>query len=422
MSLAQTYPMKSFAISFLLSVSLLAHAGEKVLYSFQGGSDGFFPVGGLVSDPGGNLYGVTEFGGSGPCLDGGVPGCGTIFELRSDGKGNWTETVIYAFTGGADGKYPLYGLVLDSRGNLYGTTSGAVVADCSPRCGSVFKLSPGENGWTISVLHAFRGKADGGLPQGGVVLDSAGNVYGTTSAWGPEGGGTTFQLSNSGSSWTLKTIHAFGVGVDGKFPAGLLALGSGGTIYGMTQDGGSANLGVLYSLSLGPGGYWKEKVLYSFPGGGKDGGFPIGLTEDSQGHLYGVSSRMPVYGDVFQFSEHTNGGWTEKILYNFRPPNKNGPEDPSGPVVIDRSGNVYGTTLRSAVSHDDAGAVYKLTPPTSGNQWSETMIFAFPSDSTDGSRPTGPLLLDNQKNLYGVTEQGGTGCDGGCGTVFEIAP
>jgi uncharacterized repeat protein (TIGR03803 family) len=422
MSLAKTFLMKSFAISFLLLVSLFAHAGEKVLYSFQGGADGFFPVGGLVSDPSGNLYGVTEFGGNGPCQDGSVPGCGTIFELRSDGKGGWTETLIYAFTGGADGQYPLYGLVLDSHGNLYGTTSGAVGALCSPRCGSVFKLSSGENGWTISVLHAFRGKADGGSLQGGVVLDSSGHVYGTTNAWGPKRGGTTFQLSNSGTNWTLKTIHAFGVGIDGKFPAGLLALGSDGTIYGMTQEGGSANLGVLYSLSLGQSDYWREKVLYSFPAGGKNGGFPVGLTADSQGRLYGVSPRMPVYGDVFQFIEHTKGGWAEKILYNFRPPNKNGPEDPSGPVIVDKSGNVYGTTFRSAEFPDEAGAVYKLTPPTSGNQWSETMIFAFPSDSTNGSRPTGPLLLDDEKNLYGVTEQGGTGCDGGCGTVFEITP
>ena len=391
-----------------------------MLYSFQGAPDGLAPVGGLVSDQTGNFYGVTQYGGTGPCVYAKVSGCGTVFEFSPDGKGGWTESVIYSFTGGADGQYPLYGLVLDSQGNLYGTTSGVTGASCMPKCGSAFELSPGGNGWTLTVLHAFSGKEDGGFLQGGVVLDSAGRVYGTTSAWGPKGGGTTFQLSNSGGNWTLKTIHAFGIDAGPSSPTGLLVVGSDGIIYGTTQNGGTANLGALYSLSPSQSGNWKEKMLYSFPSGGKDGGFPVGLTADSQGNLYGVSPRFPVYGDVFQFSRNKEGKWTEKILYNFRPPEKEGPEDPNGPVAIDQSGAVYGTTWRTGKHPDEAGAVYKLTPPTSGNRWSEEMLFAFPSNSIEGATPTGPLILDAKGSLYGVTDGGGTGCE--CGTVFEITP
>src|ERR1039458_9233501 len=180
--------MKHLAISLVLLLGTLAYAGEQVLYSFQGGSDGYLPVGGLVSDQSGNLYGVTQYGGTGTCVNGSVAGCGTVFELSPDGKGGWTETVIYSFTGGPDGQYPLWGLVLDSQSNLYGTTSGATGANCTPRCGSAFELSPDANGWTISVLHAFRGKEDGGSLQGGVVFDSAGHLFGTTNDWGPKGG------------------------------------------------------------------------------------------------------------------------------------------------------------------------------------------------------------------------------------------
>ena len=414
--------MKFLSLSLVLLLGTLAYAGEKVLYSFQGGSDGYLPVGGLVSDARGNLYGVTQYGGTGACVYGSIDGCGTVFELSPDGKGGWTESVIYSFTGGADGQYPLYGLVLDSQGNLYGTTSGVTGASCMPKCGSAFELSPGTDGWTISVLHAFSGKEDGGFLQGGVVLDSAGRVYGTTSAWGPKGGGTTFQLSNSGGNWTLKTIHAFGIDAGPSSPTGLLVLYSDGIIYGTTQNGGTANLGALYSLSLSQSGNWKEKMLYSFPSGGKDGGQPLGVTADSRGNLYGVSPTLPMWGNVFQFSQNAKGRWTERILYAFRPPKKDGPEDPNGPVSIDKSGNVYGTTSHGGQFPGEAGTVYKLTPPASGNKWSEAMLFAFPSDGTRGATPNGRLLLDGSGHIYGVTLEGGVAGRGGHGTVFEITP
>jgi hypothetical protein len=413
--------MKRFALSLLLLFGTLAFAGESVLYSFQGGSDGYLPVGGLVSDQNGNLYGVTEYGGTGSCLDGTVAGCGIVFELSPDGKGGWTETVIYTFTGGADGQYPLYGLILDNQGNLYGTTEGLPSLRCSPTCGSVFELSPGASGWSINVLHAFRGKQDGGILQGGVLMDSAGHLYGTTSVFGPKGNGTTFELSNSGRGWTLKTLHAFGESPDGKQPGGLLVLSPNGTIYGTTQDGGTTNLGVFYSLSLNKSRNWTERVLYSFQGG-KDGSDPIGLTADLKGNLYGVSPDEPFWGDVFQFSRNLKGNWVKKTLYTFRPPHQNGPEDPNGPVSIDQSGNIYGTTSHGGPFPGEAGTVYELTPPKSGYQWSEALIFVFPSNGTYGDTPTGQLLLDGKGNIYGVTELGGNGCSGGCGTVFEMTP
>ncbi len=176
---------------------------EKVLYSFQGGSDGAFPIGSLVSDRKGNLFGVTLSGGSTPCYFG--TGCGTVFELQR-GPSGWTKSTIYQFVGGTDGMSPQCSLTLDATGNLYGTTEygGGFVLIFG--YGTVFELSPASGGsWTESVLYRFTGEADGGIPEGGVVLDSAGNLYGTSTAGGTSGvqgngGGTVFKLTNG--SWT----------------------------------------------------------------------------------------------------------------------------------------------------------------------------------------------------------------------------
>ncbi len=410
--------MKRLAISLLFLFSTLAFAGETVIYSFKGGSDGGGPVGGLISDRSGNLYGVTGYGGSGSCTNGVLTGCGTVFELSPNRQGGRTETVIYSFTGGADGQSPLAGLILDALGNLYGTTNGSGV---SPRYGSAFELSPSTSRWTITVLHAFRGGKDGGYVQGGLVMDSAGRLYGTTAGFGPKGHGTTFQLSNGGNGWQLKNLHAFGGGSDGDEPMGLLVLAADGAIYGTTKFGGAGGGGVFYGLSLNAKGIWVERVLHSFEGG-QDGGNPVyGLTADQRGKLYGVSPNKPEWGDVFRFSPSLKGTWTKATLYTFRPPRSNGPEDPSGPVTIDSSGNVYGVTSLGGPFPGVAGTVYELTPLQSG-KWLETLVHYF-VEPPDGTEPNGGLMFDGDGNLYGVTGSGGTGCgNGGCGTVFEITP
>jgi uncharacterized repeat protein (TIGR03803 family) len=405
--------MRRLAISLLLLVGTLSYGAETTIYSFKGGSDGSGPVGGMVRDSNGNLYGMTEYGGTGNCGSGSFAGCGTVFELSPDGHGGWAETVIYSFAGGADGQIPVAGLILDAQGNLYGTTQGDGVA---PNYGSAFELSPSGNGWVITVLHTFRGGNDGGGVEGPLAMDSAGNLYGTTASFGPKGGGTTFQLTNSGSGWKLKNIHAFSGESDGDQPEGQLVLGSGGAVYGTTRGGGTC-CGVFYSLSQNSKGVWVERVLHAFTGGHDGGTLLYGLSADQQGNLYGASPKAPEWGEVFQFSPAFGGKWNRKTLYVFRPLWRQGPEDPSGPVTIDASGNVYGVTSLGGPS-GTAGTVYRLTP---GDPWGVTVLYAFSSDSKSGTSPFGQLVLDGNGNLYGSAIGGGTGCsDQSCGLIFEI--
>ena len=409
--------MKPLAISLVLVFStLLVHAGETVLYSFKGSPDGYAPVGGLISDQSGNLFGVT--------MQGGANGLGTVFDLSPNGSGGWNETVLYNFTGGTDGQYPFAGLTMDSQGNLYGTTFGGT-SNCAPKCGSVFELSPSANGWTIKALHTFIGGKDGGIVAGGVVMDFAGHLYGTTASFGPKGYGTTFRLTKSGSNWTLTTLHAFDIGVDGGVPKGLLVVDPDGAIYGTTEFGGTLirnqAFGVFYKLSLNTKGKWIEKVLYSFKGAGDGGNPTYGLVADQRGNLYGVSTNFPPgRGNVFEFSPKPPNSWTKKTIYQFPAWHLRDPDGPNGPVVIDQSGHVYGVTADGGTA--DFGAVYELAPQN-GTHWPETTLYNF-KGGTDGRQPEGQLLRDGSGNLYGVTgEGGGTGCGGeGCGTVFEITP
>jgi uncharacterized repeat protein (TIGR03803 family) len=409
--------MKPLAISLVLVFSsLLAHAGETVLYEFKGSPDGYAPVGGLISDQKGNLFGVTS--------QGGAHALGTVFELSPNGAGGWNETVLYSFTGGADGQYPGAALIWDGQGNLYGTTFGGGYG-CAPKCGSVFELSPGANGWTLTALHTFTGGKDGGTVGGGVVMDSAGNLYGTTAGFGPKGSGTVFRLSNSGSAWTLTTLHGFELGTEGEDPGGSLVLASDGAIYGTTEYGGTPigneAYGVFYKLSLNAKRKWIEKVLYSFKGAGDGGNPPFGLVADEQGNLYGISPGLPrLRGCVFQFALQSTNNWKKKNVYAFPFPKYGDPDIPNGPVSFDQSGNAYGVTYGGGSA--GVGAVYKLARQQ-GTPWPETTLYTFARGS-DGERPEGQLLRDGSGNLFGVTQEGGgTGCGGnGCGTVFEITP
>jgi len=417
--------VKQLVFAWMVLLSTLASAREAVIYSFQGGTDGAMPIGGLIADSHGNLYGVTEYGGTGPCAYNFTDqtGCGTVFELSPVGKGGWTESVIYSFRGEADGMLPQAGLTVDRQGDLYGTTG--YDTPCPPTCGSVFKLSAVAGNWKFHVLHAFTGGKDGGSPGGGVVLDAAGNVFGTTRSFGAKGYGTLFQISRTLAGWRLRTIHAFDLGTDGGSPAGALVLGFDGAVYGTTQYGGNSvnglTYGVLYKVFQNGRGNWKEKMLYSFHGG-RDGGNPLfGLSSDPLGNLYGVTPRtIDSWGTAFEFVPNANGKWNHKILYHFHSP-KEGPSDPDGTVILDPFGSVYGTTLNGEGAIGD-GTVYELTPQ-SENTWSATPIYSFAGQG-DGSHPIGQLLFDQSGNLYGVTTQGGgTGCaNAGCGTVFEIAP
>ena len=187
---------------------------ERVLYSFTGGADGLIPLAGLVFDAAGNLYGTTGYGGA--------DGSGVVFKLAPNPDGTWTESVLYSFTGYADGSIPGAGLIFDPTGNLYGTTTSGgpfSAGECPAGCGVVFKLAPNPDGtWTESVLHSFTG-ADGQYPRAGLVFDVAGNLYGTTNGGGPDNDGVVFKLKpNLDGTWTESVLYSFKDGADGGFP------------------------------------------------------------------------------------------------------------------------------------------------------------------------------------------------------------
>ena len=174
---------------------------EKILYRFTGAGDGGSPFTTLLFDSSGNMYGTTVFGGT--------SNLGTVFKLTSTGGGNYTESAIYSFAGGMDGENPYDGLIADTAGNYYGTTAnGGGSTNCSAGCGTVFELSPNGSGWTEKILYRFQGPTDGENPNAGLVMDSAGNLYGNTWQGGPGGGGTVYKLTNSGGNWTETTIYS----------------------------------------------------------------------------------------------------------------------------------------------------------------------------------------------------------------------
>ena len=224
---------------------------ESVLYNFTGGSDGQYPFGGLIADAAGNLYGTTFYGGGSGC-DG--SGCGTVFELKLNPDGTYTERMLHSFIGDRDGAGPAAGLLTDAVGNLYGTTSeGGGSHACLTGCGTVFTLTPNLDGtYSESVLHRFSAN-DGQAPYAGLIADAAGNLYGTTYTGGPIGSvcawcGTVFRLTPTG---TLSVLHNFtGYPSDGANPATGLIADAAGNLYGTTSQGGNNNYGTVFKLTV----------------------------------------------------------------------------------------------------------------------------------------------------------------------------
>jgi len=248
-----------------------------VLHSFTGGADGGHPYAGVTCGSAGNLYGTTVYGGNTvacPAQSYLPGGCGVVFKL--DAAGN--ETVLCSFTGGVDGGYPYAGVILDPAGNLYGTTASGGTENCYLGCGVVYKLnSTGQE----TVLYSFMGAPDGGEPKAGLVRDSAGNLYGIAGA-GAAYAGVVFELATTGQETVL---YSFTGGPDGGNPVGLIR-DPAGNFYGATQSGGTGGAGVVFEVDAAG----KQKVLYSFTGGA-DGGSPYaGVIRDSAGDLYGTTS------------------------------------------------------------------------------------------------------------------------------------
>ncbi|MGB8889401.1 MAG: choice-of-anchor tandem repeat GloVer-containing protein [Candidatus Korobacteraceae bacterium] len=420
----------------LFASSARAATRETILHSFNdNGSDGYFPFASLISDAAGNLYGTTEGGGIHSC-NGFASDCGTVFELSPRQGGGWSEKVLHSFNG-TDGANPEASLIFDAAGNLYGTTASGGIHACNGHpnnCGTVFKLSPNSHGgWTESVLHSFGNGADGIYPVAGLIFDAAGNLYGTTENGGVHncnGGsycGTVFELSpNQGGGWTEKVLHSFGNGTDGYGPEAGVVFDAAGNLYGTTENGGIHNRGTVFEMSPRGGGGWSETVLHSF-GNGEDGIYPVaGLIFDAAGNLYGTTEEGGIgrecpyggCGTVFELTPTEGGGWTEKNLHNFGVEERDGTY-PSAGLIFDAAGNLYGTTgIGGAYCSIGCGTVFELTP-TGGGDWIETVLHSF-GNGTDGYYPYSSLILDAAGNLYGTTEDGGI--HGVYGIVFEITP
>jgi uncharacterized repeat protein (TIGR03803 family) len=330
---------------------------ETVLYSFTGGPDGGQPTGNVIFDAAGRLYGTTTVGGGGSCN----LGCGTAFEL-TPGYGGWKENVLYSFNGSSDGRAPQAGLIFDAAGNLYGTTlMGGSDANCSSGCGTVFKLTQGGSGWNHGVLYSFAGGNDGASPYAGVIFDKSGNIYGTTSAGGPSGNGTVFKLAFN--SWNESVLYAFAGGADGAAPEGGLLMDAANNLYGTTFQGGHGGYGVVFELSPSNGN-WQERVLHRFADAPAAG--PVsGLVFDNAGNIYGttmlganLTSCPSGCGTLFKLTAGAGGGWTFNVVHVFG----HGTDGfkPTSNLIADGSGNLYGTT-QSGGSHKE-GVVFELIP------------------------------------------------------------
>jgi uncharacterized repeat protein (TIGR03803 family) len=391
-----------------------AGAGERVVHNFVGGSDGAAPFGSLIADGAGNQYGTTEVGGSGTDCYGGK-GCGTIFELSQNG----TEQVLYNFQGGNDGFGPTGVLLMDQSGNLFGATLAG--GGCSAEtygCGTIFKLAPDG---TETVLYAFQEGSDGAEPEGNLVADAAGNLYGVANGGGSyngtacenDGCGTVFELEPNGTEITL---HTFQGGSDGGVPLAGLIIDSSGNLYGTTFAGGACNMnaaGCGTVFKVAPGG--TETVLYAFKEA-SDGGFPESvLIEDNAGNLYGTTfdggDTQACYPDGCGAVFKLTPGGRESVLYDFKFGNDG--SHPAAGVVMDGGGNFYGTTYYGGGRYckkDGCGTVFEVTPK--GN---ENVLYAF--RSTHGRYPVASLLLGAHGDLYGTTSEGGIDNDG---LVFRL--
>jgi uncharacterized repeat protein (TIGR03803 family) len=392
------------ATALMLITSASART-ETVLASLGGGP------GQLISDSAGNLYGTTYLGGTNKS--------GSVFKLTRGSNGVWTETVLHSFAplthrdGGAP--YALANLVFDGAGNLYGTTTSGGKFER----GTVFRLTPGSNGvWTCTTLHSFAGPPhDGAQPLSGLVLDGAGNFYGTTSVGGSQNAGTVFKLSPSGSSWTETVLYSFtgdGNNGDGYAPVGGVIRDSAGNLYGTTSGGGvrggSQGYGTVFELSPGANGGWTESVLHKFKFLEGIGPY-AGLTLDKLGSLYGTTQNGGPQGKGTVFTlTPAGGGWTTSVIHSFTgTPGDGG--DPAAPLVVDSSGNLYGTTINGGTAA--LGTVFELTPTLGG--WAENIVFSF-SGGSNGRHPAVGVILDSAGNLFGsaALSHGGV--------VFEIAP
>ena len=329
------------------------------IYNFQGDSgnnDGAGPIAKVVIGPNGSLYGTTVAGGGDPngnCADYGYFGCGTVYNLQppqsvcKSVSCPWHETQLLQMVNGPGGIYPFGAVAFDHAGDIYGTTN------LGSGLGTVYELTHSSGGWAASTLVSFTG-SNGGEPYDTLVLDSSGNLYGTAVGGGANGYGVVFELSPTESGWTETILHSF-TNTDGNKPYGGLIFDSAGNLYGATSSGGSGNGGTVFELSPS-GGSWQFNVLYNLAGT-YEFGPQDSLTMDSAANLYGTTlgGGANSLGTVFKLT-HSGNDWVYSDLYDFSA-GADGCE-PNGGVVLDSQGNIYGATTSCA---DGYGTVWKLT-------------------------------------------------------------
>jgi uncharacterized repeat protein (TIGR03803 family) len=449
------------AVAALVLVSFPSYAvspgsNHPNAWDFTGNADGLSPRGDLLFDASGHAYGTTS--------SGGASNDGSVFEvtLPTGGKGLGTGVGLYDFTGGTDGSTPTAGLIADSSGNLYGTAA----LDGAGNAGTVFRIAPpgsGQTTWTETTLWGFGTGNDGRNPMGTLVADPAGNLYGTTDFGGTDGQGIVFELSppaGGTGAWTETILWNFTSGSDGANPVAGLVLDATGALYGTSKAGGPAGVGTVFKLTPPSGGSgWTESTLWGFSGG-TDGAAPTGtLLPDGSGGFYGTTqfgggvnpncnqARYPYYhapnsesayaanaayvptggnecGVIFHLTPPTGGGtaWTEAIVWSFTAGTDGA--NPNASVIFGPGGTLFGNT--SEYGDEYWGAMFELTPPAGqGGAWTVTPVVSFDGKG-EGFYPRGTPVFGPSGLLYGTTSVGGDTwkhvTDYGYGTVFHSKP
>jgi len=394
-------------IALVASLGLAAQAQTySVIHTFTGeGGDGSNPDAGLTIRNG-VLYGTTLFSifQAGP---------GSVFQIQHLGN-NWVTTTISQLSAGGYGAGAR--VIFGPDGHPYSTTTQGGI---DPGYGVVFDLlipaticKTANCFWKENVLYKFQGIPDGYWPSSGdLVWDQQGNLYGTTIGGGEHTHGTVYELARSGNSYTESVIYSF-IGSDGAYPYSGVVFDRNGNLFGTTVAGGAYNLGAVYELSYKPGVGWTNTVLHSFQNG-SDGQDPYaGLIIDASGNLYGTTDEggSGNGGTVYELLPSGNG-WTFKVLYSFAGKSPCGPQ---AALTIDGVGNLYGTTVCDGAH--GFGNVFKLT--NSGNSWTYTSLYDFTGGS-DGADPRSTVTFDANGNLYGTTPEGGVRNNG---VVWMITP
>jgi len=395
-----TLTLAALPVFLLITAPPALGQGEAVLHNFCSRpkcSDGSSPDSRLTFDGAGNLYGTT--------IGGGRKSFGTVFELSPKAGGGWKEIVLHnlcSVRNCADGGQPIQsGVTFDKAGNIYGTAAEGGANDY----GVVFELSPAGTIWRETTLYNFTGGPDGSIPFNGLIIDAAGNLYGTTYSSGG-GNGVVFELSPSGGGWTYQAIYS---GADGYAS---LTMDAAGNIYG-------ASLSTVFELSPNGSGGWNPTVLHTFTGAPRDGSTADGTPVlDQTGNLYGTTRTGGVHdsGTIYKLSRGKKGTWREEILYSFNGTScKKCAYDPFAGIIFDAAGNIYGTTIGGGKY--GAGTVFELVAPVGSNAYKEKVLWNF--SGVDGNYPLENLIQDSAGNLYGTTQYGGLYGDG---VVYEVNP